>query len=725
MSMTEFIDLPKVYTKDKMPVNHDHIPTKKEISRWPHLSHVTLTDVNAEIGLLLGSNVPDAFAPYDVVTGPSGSPHATKTRLGWIVWNVLRDGETRTCDVNRVTIEQYCECDKKLEELVKASINSDFPERAIEDKRERSVEDKKFLSQVEGSISQENSHYSIGLPFRENSVNLPNNMIQGQQRLESLKKKMLKNPQFRNDYISFMNKLFEKGFAEAVPEMQLKRDDGRVCLLGVLLRFRQERIAVQGDIEAMFHQVIVPEKDRDCMRFLWWKDGNLDAEPNHYRMRVHIFGATSSPACCNYALQKTVKEYGKEYDQCVQNVIIRNMYVDDCLASVDTEEEAISLIKDLIDLCKKGGFRLTKWISNCAEVLKSVPEDDRADDIKKLSLNGETLIERALGVYWFVESDSLGFQLGIKDQPTTRRGILSVTSSIYHPLGIASPFVMTAKSLLQQLCRNGIGWDEKIDETVLRNWNSWLTQVKQLEDVRIERCYKPKNFGHLASYQLHCFADASELGMGVVIYLRITDENKVVHCSFVMGKSRVTPLKSMTIPRMELAAATLAVKLSKLVDDQLDYPIEKIHFWTDSMSVLRYIANTKTRFQTFVANRLAIIHAATNFDQWHYVNTKENPADCASKGVSSVVKFIDNQHWKRMKVAVGWFLTAKNNLRKTVIQKRKRHEKMMNSGIPEEKIKQNENMRSEDRLKKPRLVKNIPYLNADILDRAERELIAY
>lgn len=244
MSMTEFIDLPKVYTKDKMPVNHDHIPTKKEISRWPHLSHVTLTDVNAEIGLLLGSNVPDAFAPYDVVTGPSGSPHATKTRLGWIVWNVLREGETRTCDVNRVTIEQYCECDMKLEELVKASINSDFPERVIEDKREHSVEDKKFLSQVEGSISQENSHYSIGLPFRENSVNLPNNMIQGQQRLESLKKKMLKNPQFRNDYISFMNKLFEKGFAEAVPEMQLKRDDGRVWYLphhGVYHERSQER----------------------------------------------------------------------------------------------------------------------------------------------------------------------------------------------------------------------------------------------------------------------------------------------------------------------------------------------------------------------------------------------------------------------------------------------------------------------------------------------------
>lgn len=109
------------------------------------------------------------------------------------------------------------------------------------------MEDKKFLSEVGGSISQENGHYSIGLPFRDNSVNLPNNMIQGQQRLESLKRKILKNPQFRNDYISFMNKLFEKGFAEAVPEMQLKRDEGRVWYLphhGVYLEKKPGKIRV-------------------------------------------------------------------------------------------------------------------------------------------------------------------------------------------------------------------------------------------------------------------------------------------------------------------------------------------------------------------------------------------------------------------------------------------------------------------------------------------------
>ena len=117
-------------------------------------------------------------------------------------------------------------------------------------------------------------------------------------------------------------------------------------------------------------------------------------------------------------------------------------------------------------------------MSNSAEVLKSVPEEDRAEYIKKLSLNNETLIETALGVYWFVEDNSLGFQIHLNDQPTTRRGVLSIASSIYDPLGIVAPFVMTAKSLLQELCKDGIGLDEEIDEIILQNWNDLFAQVK-------------------------------------------------------------------------------------------------------------------------------------------------------------------------------------------------------------------------------------------------------
>jgi hypothetical protein len=137
----------------------------------------------------------------------------------------------------------------------------------------------------------------------------------------------------------------------------------------------------------------------------------MRAESKQYRMKVHIFGAVSSPTCCSYALKKNVEEHGNDEDQSIQNTITRNMCVDDCLASVDIEDKAKYLVKHLMALYKQGGFRLSKWLSNYREVLKSVPEEGRAGDVKKFSFDEETLIGWALGVCWFVEDDFLGFQI--------------------------------------------------------------------------------------------------------------------------------------------------------------------------------------------------------------------------------------------------------------------------------------------------------------------------
>ncbi|XP_062620585.1 uncharacterized protein LOC134282159 [Saccostrea cucullata] len=711
--------------------------------------------------------------------------------------------------------------------MVKDSINYDFPERLEDDVKENSLEDKTFLTQVSESIHIRDGHYSIGLPFKDPLIQLPNNIMQGFQRLESLKKKLIRDPKVRNDYVTFMNKLFEKGYAEPVPQSQLQREDGRVwylphhgvyndkkpgkirvvfdcsavymgislnsqllqgpdltnSLLGVLLRFRQEKVAIQGDIEAMFHQVSIPEQDRDCLRFLWWKDGNLDASPEQYRMKVHIFGATSSPTCCNYALQQTAKEYGSDFDPTVMTTVLRNMYVDDCLSSVDTEKKAALLIEDLSTLCSKGGFHLTKWISNSKQVLESVPEEDRAKDVQKWNLEceSETLVERALGVYWLVNSDRLGFLINIKNQPMTRRGILSIVSSVFDPLGIVSHFVMTAKTLLQKMCKNSVGWDEEITGCQLKDWKNWLTQAKELENVTLKRCYKPQDFGKMTCQELHCFADASEVGIGVVIYLRLVSETGKIHCSFVLGKSRVAPLKTVTIPRLELTASTLAVKLCKIVTKQLDYQIDQVYFWTDSMSVLRYIKNTKTRFHTFVANRLAIIHAATTINQWHYVTSKLNPADCASRGIPVVSRFLDSaswfsgpeflwkpdvswpsteiasdlleidsaeikesvntavetetvegierllrhfSSWKKLKTVTGWLLLARENLKIIAERKSEQRSRMVSEGFTEEKIQELEMKEKHDRLKNAKQTER-PSLNADILDKAETNILKY
>ncbi|XP_053395609.1 uncharacterized protein LOC128555863 [Mercenaria mercenaria] len=157
--------------------------------------------------------------------------------------------------------------------------------------------------------------------------------------------------------------------------------------------------------------------------------------------------------------------------------------------------------------------------------------------------------------------------------------------------------------------------------------------LPELSKVSIDRCLKPGKLDKSSKIELHMFSDASEQAYGSAVYVKIYDAEGNSKCSLVMGKSRLAPIKSISIPRLELAAAVLAVKLYRLMKQELDLNIDKRYFWTDSMIVLGYIQNAKRRFKTFVANRLAIIHDVTTPQDWRYVPTKENPADFASRGV--------------------------------------------------------------------------------------------
>ena len=151
-----------------------------------------------------------------------------------------------------------------------------------------------------------------------------------------------------------------------------------------------------------------------------------------------------------------------------------------------------------------------------------------------------------------------------------------------------------------------------------------------LDQISIPRCYKPSGYGSLASVELHHFADASDVGYGCVIYLRFENSAGQIHSSFIFGKSQVAPLKQMTIPRMELAAAVLAVKVDSQLQRELDLSLGESHFWCESTSVLGYIKNGQARFHMFVANRIAMIHVNSSPSQWSYVPTGTNPADDAS-----------------------------------------------------------------------------------------------
>ena len=180
-------------------------------------------------------------------------------------------------------------------------------------------------------------------------------------------------------------------------------------LVGVLLRFRQGKIAFAADIEKMFHQIRVREEDQDSLRFLWWTNG-YDNPPDTYVMQVHIFGAASSPCIANSTLRRVADDNAEEYSSRLITAVKKNFYVDDALPSENDEQSAIRLAHDMVELLARGGFNLTKFTSNSKRLLSAVPNDKRSKPDLNLDLD-ELPIERALEIRWSVEDDMLGFEI--------------------------------------------------------------------------------------------------------------------------------------------------------------------------------------------------------------------------------------------------------------------------------------------------------------------------
>ena len=665
-------EIPMVYSRPSLPVSRETLATQEDVNRWPHLKGVTIPQIEAEIGLLIGSDVPQLLQPQEIRKSENGGPFATKTVLGWVLNGPLGRDTPKSPTVNF-----SIQASKSLEEQFRDYCNQEFNDSNLNSKASMSLNDRRALDIMEETLQLKNGHYEIALPWKTYPPNLVNNRSVAERRLSLLKKRLKREPLVHEKYRDFMDDLLKKDYARKVncqdigplgthwylphhPVFHPKKPDKvRVVfdcsakhlgtslndqllqgpdltnsLVGVLSRFREEQIALMADVEAMFHQVRVRPSDCDALRFLWWPDGNLDNEPQEYQMRVHLFGGASSPSCANFALKKTAQDNKTEFDLETIETVERNFYVDDCLKSVSSEELAVNLSSQLCELLARGGFKLTKWLSNSRKVIESLPASERAAQVKDLDFE-KLPVERALGVQWNISSDQFGFRIVIKDRPATRRGILSIVSSVYDPLGFVAPFILNAKLILQDLCRKKLDWDDVIPEDIMRRWQAWLQELPKLEQVAIDRCFKPPNFGEVSSTQLHHFSDASQQGYGAVTYLRITDRSGNTKCSFVMGKSRLAPMKSVTVPRMELSAAVVATRLDTMSRKELSLPISESFFWTDSTCVLRYIENEDKRFQTFVANRIATIHEASSPDQWRYVNTQLNPADDASRGVSA------------------------------------------------------------------------------------------
>ena len=332
----------------------------------------------------------------------------------------------------------------------------------------------------------------MGLQQKEKDPHLPTNQAVAELRLRHLRRRLHRDFELKQRYTAAINDYIIKGYAKQLTETEenTKGDKtwylshhpvvnphkpGKVravfdaaskyrntslndqllvgpdlinSLVGVLIHYRQEPVALIADIEAMFQQVKARPEDCDALRFLWW-DGDVEEQAVAFKTLVHIFCAKSSPCCTNKALLQTADDNESKYGKDVADVVRRSFYVDDLLKSTATIEKAKELALKLVDLLARGGFRLTKFMNNRKEVLREIPVKERATPTYDLDLD-KLHINRTLGLGWDAETDKFYFSSVKTDKPFTKRGVLSVVSSLLDPLGFLALFILPVKVLLQE-----------------------------------------------------------------------------------------------------------------------------------------------------------------------------------------------------------------------------------------------------------------------------------
>ncbi|XP_073668774.1 uncharacterized protein [Paramisgurnus dabryanus] len=556
-------------------------------------------------------------------------------------------------------------------------VDQDIFKRTKDDERlALSVEDMTFLHIMEeGLYKDEKQSWVAPLPFKLQRRRLPNNRSQVLDRFKSLQRSFAKKPIMKEHFFTFMEKILERGHAEVAPPLNhqeecwylplfgvyhskkpnqirvvfdsscqydgvslndvlLKGPDLNNGLLGVLLRFRKEAVAITTDIQQMFHCFLVRPEDRNFLRFFWY--GNNDPEQNimEFRMKVHIFGNSPSPAVAIYGLRQAAKETETEFGTDVLKFIERDFYVDDGLKSLPSATAAIDLLKRTQEALARSNLKLHKIASNNEEVMNVFTSEGDCRDSKDMDLDKDTSpVQRTLGVSWNLKTDTFTFQLSNDVKPFTRRGVLSTVNGLYDPFGFAAPVVIQGKVLIRDLTSDSQDWDSPLPLEKRESWQKWRDSLQELQQLQIPRPYTKISPSEASHRELCVFSDASVMAIAAVAYLKILDTEGKSETSFILGKARLAPRQELTIPRLELRSAVLAVEVADIIMSEMDIEFDRVTFFTDSKVVLGYIYNEKRRFYVFVNNRVQRIRCSSHPQQWHYVPSDQNPADHATRSV--------------------------------------------------------------------------------------------
>lgn len=645
-----------------LPKISDKVPSHTfNISSWNIPPNINLADpdfnVPNEIDLLIGASLFWDLLTDGRIRLGKNSPGLQNTHLGWVISGTIPIPTLKShCNLAK-TISIEDEQLKKFWELEECTNVPLF-----------STDENICETHFQTHTSRDcDGRFVVRLPLKESTNLLGNSEDNARKRFLSLERRLQSNVRLQYQYKQFMeeyqalghmtkvgspnycptfylphhgvlkessvttklrvvfNGSFPSSSGWSINDLQYVGPKVQNDIFTILLRFRQHTFVVSADIAKMYRQILIHTHDRPLQRIFWREDPN--DQLSVFELNTVTYGTTAAPYLAIRCLKQLALENQSQYESATQ-VILNDFYVDDLLTGCDRIQDLSTLCKEVSFILKTGCFELRKWISNNSKVLEGVTDSTVPNGILLL---GENESSKTLGIQWVSNPDILTYRVNdIKHSNSiTKRAILSAISQIYDPLGLLSPCIILTKILIQKLWTLQLSWDDCIPSDLGEQWEEFKVQLGEVNKLQIPRHALCKNS---VKIQLHGFCDASQNAYAACIYVRSTDSanNTVTH--LLCAKTRVAPLKSISIPRLELCGALMLSKLMKRVADSLTIDAN-CFYWCDSQVVLWWLKTQPSMLQVFVGNRVSEIQSLTRVEDWYYVNTLYNPSDPASRGI--------------------------------------------------------------------------------------------
>lgn len=665
------------------------LPSKRvEALQWDELQSLNLADPEYhtpnKIDILLGAEVHAQIIQDGIKKGPLGTPLAQATSLGWIISGVVNDSANPSSQLK--TFHCY-DCSNDDNNFLKRfwELETDIPMP----KQRLFTDEEQYCEEHFSKTTRRDAdgRYIVRLPFKNGNPQVTSSREIAERRLKSLENKLNKDETLKSKYTEVIEEYITLNHIELIPEAEIDlensiylphhavvRDDktttkvrvvfdasckgknnlslNNQMLVGptiqpelrhVIMKWRMPPICLSADIIKMYRQVKTDERDNDYQRILWRKNPNEKIQ--HYRLTRVTFGTASAPYLAVKALQQVAHDHSDEYPVAA-NKTLNEFYVDDFMSGVQSVDEGIKLFNEMIKLLNKAGFELQKWNSNNDKLMETIKEkgvDKIATKGKDKEIREDELV-KIMGLTFNRSEDNFRFLVNLPTllEPVTKRKIISDISRLYDPLGWVGPSIILAKIMIQKLWLAGIDWDEIVPDNLLKEWLTYRDEQIKLSEIRIPRWVGASSSDRVV--ELHGFCDASKSAFAAAVYIRTVDSEGKVNVSLVTAKTRVAPVKQVSIPRLELCGAVLLTKLLMEVATLLNITKHNLHAWTDSKVVLAWLDKHPSKWSVFVANRVSEILTNLDPQNWSHVTSKHNPADCASRGLRPS-ELINNKMW--------------------------------------------------------------------------------